>query len=112
MDSIKKTADKILGTNQPAAQSGSEPVSGSTGAGSAGQPYDQGNGKRVSHQHAKSFRGSATEGGIATGGGVLGGKSHATGDSVVPQGVQEAVPETLERALPDTIHDTSGATSS
>ena len=34
------------------------------------------------------------------------GESHAVGDSVVPQKVQEIVPEGLERALPNSIHDT------
>ena len=33
--------------------------------------------------------------------------SHATGNSKVPKGLQEAVPEKLEKALPDSIHDTS-----
>lgn len=28
-------------------------------------------------------------------------KSHATGDSIVPESVQKAVPEGLEKALPD-----------
>ena len=35
--------------------------------------------------------------------------SHATGDSKVPQAMQEAVPEKLEKILPNAIHDTSGA---
>ncbi|EJD44621.1 hypothetical protein AURDEDRAFT_166407 [Auricularia subglabra TFB-10046 SS5] len=35
------------------------------------------------------------------------GKSHATGDSIVPQKIQELAPEGLERALPNAIHDTS-----
>lgn len=40
-------------------------------------------------------------------GGVLGGVSHATGDSKVPRAVQEAAPRGLEEALPNRIHDTS-----
>ena len=30
------------------------------------------------------------------------GQSHATGKSVVPEGIQKLAPEALERALPDT----------
>ncbi len=30
-------------------------------------------------------------------------QSHATGKSVVPEGIQKLVPEALERALPDTV---------
>lgn len=37
------------------------------------------------------------------------GKSHATGDSIVPEAIQKAVPEGVERALPNSIHDTSGS---
>lgn len=31
------------------------------------------------------------------------GQSHATGQSVVPEGLQKVVPESLERALPDSV---------
>jgi len=37
------------------------------------------------------------------------GKSHATGESIVPEAIQKAVPEGVERALPNAIHDTSGS---
>lgn len=40
-------------------------------------------------------------------GGVLGGRSHATGHSMVPGAIQDAAPRGLEEALPDRIHDTS-----
>lgn len=32
--------------------------------------------------------------------------SHATGDSIVPQALQEALPEKVEKAVPNAIHDT------
>ena len=35
--------------------------------------------------------------------------SHATGDSKVPQFLQEGLPEKVEKAVPNAIHDTSGA---
>ena len=35
--------------------------------------------------------------------------SHATGDSVVPQALQEGLPESVKKAVPNAIHDTSGA---
>jgi len=35
-------------------------------------------------------------------------ESHATGESIVPQKLQEKLPEGIERAVPDKIHDTSG----
>lgn len=31
------------------------------------------------------------------------GQSHATGKSVVPEGIQKLAPEALERALPDSV---------
>jgi hypothetical protein len=34
-------------------------------------------------------------------------KSHKTGESIVPEKLQEVVPEGVEKALPDSIHDTS-----
>lgn len=34
--------------------------------------------------------------------------SHATGDSKVPQKVQEGLPEKVEKAVPNAVHDTSG----
>lgn len=36
------------------------------------------------------------------------GVSHATGDSVVPEVLQKAVPKGVETALPNALHDTSG----
>ena len=33
-------------------------------------------------------------------------KSHATGESLVPEAIQKAAPEGLERALPESIHPT------
>ena len=39
--------------------------------------------------------------------GSQGYKTHATGDSKVPQKLQEVLPESIERAVPDSIHDTS-----
>ncbi|KAJ4990819.1 hypothetical protein SVAN01_03608 [Stagonosporopsis vannaccii] len=36
------------------------------------------------------------------------GKSHTTGDSAVPNKVQEQAPSGLEEALPDSIHPTGG----
>ncbi|KAL9117454.1 MAG: hypothetical protein Q9187_006008 [Circinaria calcarea] len=39
------------------------------------------------------------------------GASHATGDSVVPDKVQDVAPKGLEKSLPDTVHDTSSSTS-
>jgi hypothetical protein len=38
-----------------------------------------------------------------------GGKSHATGDSVVPEAVQRVAPEKLEKALPEAVHPTKGS---
>ena len=38
-----------------------------------------------------------------------GGKSHATGDSVVPEAVQKIAPEKLEKALPEAVHPTKGS---
>jgi hypothetical protein len=35
--------------------------------------------------------------------------SHATGDSKVPQWLQEGLPEKVEKAVPNAIHDTKGA---
>ena len=35
--------------------------------------------------------------------------SHATGDSKVPQALQEGLPEKVEKVVPNAIHDTSGA---
>jgi hypothetical protein len=35
--------------------------------------------------------------------------SHATGDSKVPQTLQEGLPEKVEKIVPNAIHDTSGA---
>lgn len=35
--------------------------------------------------------------------------SHATGDSKVPQTLQEGLPEKVEKIVPNKIHDTSGA---
>lgn len=35
--------------------------------------------------------------------------SHATGDSKVPQFLQEGLPEAVEKAVPNAIHDTKGA---
>lgn len=35
--------------------------------------------------------------------------SHATGDSKVPQTLQEGLPEKVEKVVPNSIHDTSGA---
>lgn len=35
--------------------------------------------------------------------------SHATGDSKVPQFLQEGLPEKVEKAVPNAIHDTKGA---
>lgn len=35
--------------------------------------------------------------------------SHATGDSKVPQTLQEGLPEKVEKVVPNAIHDTSGA---
>lgn len=35
--------------------------------------------------------------------------SHATGDSIVPQALQEGLPEKVEKVVPNAIHDTSGA---
>ena len=35
--------------------------------------------------------------------------SHATGDSKVPQAIQEGLPEKVEKVVPNAIHDTSGA---
>ena len=35
--------------------------------------------------------------------------SHATGDSKVPQALQEGLPEKVEKAVPNFIHDTSGS---
>ena len=32
--------------------------------------------------------------------------SHAVGDSIVPQTLQEKLPESVERAVPNAIHDT------
>jgi hypothetical protein len=37
------------------------------------------------------------------------GKSHATGDSMVPDRVQRAAPEGLEKKLPDSVHPTGVA---
>ncbi|KZW01784.1 hypothetical protein EXIGLDRAFT_829721 [Exidia glandulosa HHB12029] len=74
--------------------------------------YDQGT-ERVSGQQQlprkveKDFGAKNTEGGPTLMSGTD--KSHATGDSIVPQKMQEVVPEFLERALPNAIHDTSGA---
>lgn len=34
--------------------------------------------------------------------------SHAKGDSIVPQALQEALPESVEKAVPDFVHDTTG----
>ena len=39
--------------------------------------------------------------------GATGKQSHATGDSKVPQTLQEAVPKKAEEVLPDKLHDTS-----
>ncbi|KZV63436.1 hypothetical protein PENSPDRAFT_657320 [Peniophora sp. CONT] len=39
------------------------------------------------------------------------GRSHATGASMVPEGVQKILPESIERAVPDSIHDTSSQSS-
>ncbi|KAI0032025.1 hypothetical protein K488DRAFT_86236 [Vararia minispora EC-137] len=36
------------------------------------------------------------------------GRSHATGESIVPRKLQEVLPESVERAVPNAIHDTSG----
>ena len=36
-----------------------------------------------------------------------GGKSHATGESVVPESVQRVAPEKLEKALPESVHPVS-----
>ncbi|KAG9201306.1 hypothetical protein B5807_10527 [Epicoccum nigrum] len=36
------------------------------------------------------------------------GKSHATGESAVPNKVQDAAPSALEEALPDSVHPTGG----
>lgn len=36
--------------------------------------------------------------------------SHATGDSKVPQTLQEGLPEKIEKIVPNAIHDTKGAT--
>jgi len=38
--------------------------------------------------------------------GKSGSKSHATGPSLVPEGIQEVAPEALEKALPESIHPT------
>jgi len=38
-----------------------------------------------------------------------GGKSHATGDSIVPEAVQKVAPEKLEKALPESVHPTKGS---
>ncbi|EXJ56633.1 hypothetical protein A1O7_06977 [Cladophialophora yegresii CBS 114405] len=38
-----------------------------------------------------------------------GGKSHATGDSIVPEAVQKVAPEKLEKALPEAVHPTKGS---
>ncbi|KAJ9501388.1 Mitochondrial tRNAs modification protein [Exophiala xenobiotica] len=38
-----------------------------------------------------------------------GGKSHATGESVVPESVQRVAPEKLEKALPESVHPTKGS---
>ena len=35
--------------------------------------------------------------------------SHATGDSKVPQVLQEGLPAKVEKIVPDAIHDTRGA---
>lgn len=35
--------------------------------------------------------------------------SHATGDSKVPQVLQEGLPEKVEKIVPNKIHDTKGA---
>lgn len=35
--------------------------------------------------------------------------SHATGDSKVPQTLQEGLPKTVEKIVPNAVHDTSGA---
>jgi len=35
--------------------------------------------------------------------------SHATGDSKVPQALQEALPEKIEKVVPNVVHDTSGS---
>lgn len=35
--------------------------------------------------------------------------SHATGESKVPQVLQEGLPAKVEKAVPDAIHDTRGA---
>ncbi|KAI4189442.1 MAG: hypothetical protein L6R41_001460 [Letrouitia leprolyta] len=39
-------------------------------------------------------------------------KSHATGDSIVPQKLQEKLPKGVEDAVPNSIHDTSSKTGS
>ncbi|KAJ9615400.1 Mitochondrial tRNAs modification protein [Cladophialophora chaetospira] len=38
-----------------------------------------------------------------------GGKSHATGDSIVPEAIQKIAPEKLEKALPEAVHPTKGS---
>ncbi|KIW60484.1 hypothetical protein PV05_00698 [Exophiala xenobiotica] len=38
-----------------------------------------------------------------------GGKSHATGESIVPESVQRVAPEKLEKALPESVHPTKGS---
>jgi len=38
-----------------------------------------------------------------------GGKSHATGDSIVPEAIQKVAPEKLEKALPEAVHPTKGS---
>jgi len=36
-------------------------------------------------------------------------KSHATGDSIVPEPLQKILPESVEKAVPNAIHDTGNA---
>ncbi|KAI4112921.1 MAG: hypothetical protein LQ338_008255, partial [Usnochroma carphineum] len=36
-------------------------------------------------------------------------RSHATGDSIVPQKLQEKLPEGVEKAVPNAIHDTGSS---
>ncbi|KAI1609737.1 hypothetical protein EDD37DRAFT_665296 [Exophiala viscosa] len=38
-------------------------------------------------------------------------KSHATGDSIVPEKAQEVLPKGVEQSVPDSVHDTDSSVS-